>query len=293
MKYDIVIVGKGPAGCSAALYAKRAGKNVLVIANSDGALLRAEKIQNYYGAYDAPSGKELIARGDLQLKELDVPVMSEQVVAIHWMGDYFDVVTQPNRRIYQALTVILATGAERRGVAIEGLSAYEGKGVSYCATCDAFFYRGKTVGVIGSGEFAAHELDALASLAAKNYVFTQGEPIGAAFPAQTTVITQPIATVNGDGTRLNAVTLSGGETIALDGLFVAIGQAQAGTLARTMGAELNGTSIAVNDGKMTNIPGLYAAGDCIGGLLQVSKAVSDGAIAAISAIQFVKKRGSV
>ena len=175
--YDVIIVGQGPAGASAAIYAVRAGLDVLLIGRDSGALAKAEKIENYYGFIEPVSGHELLQRGLDQVVRLGVAVKHEEVTAVRWI-DQFTVETTAGE--YQSLSVILATGMPRRKAAIAGLSDYDGRGVSYCATCDGFFYRGKTVAVIGNGDYACKEAAELKPFARTIYLMTNGRPYAAA-----------------------------------------------------------------------------------------------------------------
>ena len=147
--YDITIIGSGPAGLSAALYVKRAGLTCAVIGKDGGALEKAEKIENYFGT-GAISGAELVKQGVEQAKELGADIFREEVFSLGWNGDYTVSCSKDN---FVSPAVIIATGSARKSVTIPGIKEFEGKGVSYCAVCDAFFYRGKDVAVLGSDRF--------------------------------------------------------------------------------------------------------------------------------------------
>ena len=191
---------------------------------------------------------------------------------------------------FPADAVILATGASRAAPPVPGLAALEGRGVSYCATCDAFFYRGKDVAVLGSGEYALHEIAALLPLAKSVTLLTGGAELTASFPAQVAVRTQKVEAILGPD-KVSGVQLAGGEVLPVDGVFVAMGVAGSTALARKMGAQVEGNKIVVDDKMMTTIPGLFAAGDCTGGLLQVAKAVYEGAVAGNEAAKALRKGG--
>ncbi len=283
--YDAIIVGCGPAGVSAALYMGRANLKTLVIGEMHSALLKAEKIENYYGLEASKTGKALFECGLKQLDALKVPVLFEQVINIEYMDDYMLETEQGNA--YHAKAVLLCTGAKRIKPHIENLEAFEGKGVSYCAVCDAFFYRGKTVGVLGSGAYALHEVNALLAVAREVMLFTNGQTLSASFPPNVKVIEKPVRRLEGEKT-LQSVLLDGDEGIFCDGLFIALGTAGASDLARKLGAEIRGAEIVTDEKMQTMLPGLYAAGDCTGGVLQVSTAVAEGAKAALSAIAYLR-----
>ena len=282
---NIVIIGSGPAGVSAALYAARAGVETTVLTKGPGALDRAELIQNYYGFAEPISGAELERRGIEGAKALGVQFVTTEAVGLTYM-DKLTVETLAGD--FPADAVILATGASRAAPHIPGLAGLEGHGVSYCATCDAFFYRGKDVAVLGSGEYALHEVQALLPVVKSVTLLTNGSPLTASFPPEVTVCPEKVNAILGEE-RVSGVELSGGKTVALSGVFVALGVAGSTALARKLGAEVDGTRILVDEHMQTTLPGLYAAGDCTGGLLQVAKAVYEGALAGTEAAKALRK----
>lgn len=281
----IVIVGSGPAGVSAALYTARAGVDTTVLTRGTGALNRAELIQNYYGFAQPISGAELESRAIEGAKAVGVKFVTTEVVGLTYT-DKLTVETLAGD--YPADAVILATGTSRTAPPVPGLAALEGRGVSYCATCDAFFYRGKDVAVLGSGEYALHEIQALLPLAASVTLLTGGAALTANFPPEVIIRTEKVEAILGEE-RVSGVRLAGGEEIAVAGVFVALGVAGTAALARKLGAEVDGGRIVTDDHMQTSIPGLYAAGDCTGGMLQVAKAVYEGALAGTEAAKAVRR----
>ena len=185
--------------------------------------------------------------------------------------------------------LILATGTKNITLNLPGLVELEGKGISYCAVCDGFFFRKKKLAVLGHGPFALHEADYLRHIAAEVTVLTNGQDDSAAKAAGFATITTPITAVTGDQ-RLEAVHFADGSELAVNGLFIALGTADSTDMARKLGAQLDGRFIKVDADGATNIPGLFAAGDCTGGLKQVAKAVHDGARAGLAAIKFLRKQ---
>ena len=282
---NIVIIGSGPAGVSAALYAVRAGMDTTVLTKGPGALDRAEKIENYYGFAEPVSGAELERRSIENAKRLGVRFVTAEAVGL----TYTDKLTvETLDKNYPADAVILATGASRAVPRIPGLTGLEGHGVSYCAACDAFFYRGKDVAVLGSGEYALHEVQALLPVAKSVSLLTNGAALTAQFPPEVNVYPQKVDAILGEQV-VTGVQLSGGGEVALSGVFVALGVAGSTALARKIGAEVDGSRIVVDDRMQTAVPGLYAAGDCTGGLLQVAKAVYEGAQAGTEAAKALRK----
>lgn len=295
----IMIIGAGPAGISAALYAARANMEPLLINNGIGALEKAERIENYYGLSYPMSGKELYETGLSQARGLGVRIVEAQVLGIGGF-DTFEVKTTAGE--FEAEAVILATGSRRNTPKIPGLRELEGKGVSYCAVCDAFFYRGKEVAVLGNSDFALHEAEELSNTASAVTIYTDGKEPEFSGEVPFPVNTMRIQSIEGEekvsGLCLEGEPLSEGDRetevrMAADGVFVAMGTAGSTEIARQMGAELTEKgNIRVDEKMESTIPGLFAAGDCTGGLLQVAKAVYEGAQAGISAVQYIKKRNA-
>ena len=284
---DILIIGSGPAGISAALYAARAGMDTLVISSGQSALFKAHMIENYYGG--SISGDELYEKGIAQAKALGIEIKEDQVVGLVFDGDF---IVTGEKSQYKAKAVIIATGSSRKAPPLPGLSEFEGRGVSYCAVCDGFFHRGKNVAVLGSGTYALHEAMELSPIAESVTILTDGQSPEFSLPDSVTNIsvdTGKIKELTGEE-MLSSVVFEDDKTLDVSGVFVAIGTAGSSDLARKLGAVTEGTKIAVNGEMATNIPGLYAAGDCTPGMLQVAKAVYQGAEAATSAIKFVRSQ---
>jgi len=284
----IVIIGAGPAGVSAALYAVRGNADPLVIDNGIGALQKAEKIENYYGLERPLSGAELYERGIRQAKALGVRFLEAQMLSVRGYDPYEVVTTAGN---IETQSIIFATGGKRTAPPIEGLSALEGHGVSYCAVCDAFFYRGKDVAVLGSGDFALHEAEELAAVANSVTLLTDGKETSFSKEHGFPVRTEKVAAIEGTDGAVSGVSFESGDVLAVSGVFVALGTAGSADMARQMGAALTDKgNIRINAEMATNVPGVFAAGDCTGGLLQVVKAVYEGAQAGLSAVQYVRKK---
>ena len=281
---DVIILGNGPAGISAAAYTTRAGLKTTIIGRDGGSLLKAHQIENYYGFSEPVSGEQLVKSGLEQAARLGAEIESDEVVGITYDGDF---VVQGKKQDYRCPVVILATGSTRSAPRIEGLKRLEGHGVSYCAVCDAFFYRGKSVAVLGDGDYALHEAMDLLPVVGSVTLLTNGKDPTVEFPPEITVDKREIAALEGEPV-LSSVAFKDGTSLAVSGIFVAVGVAGSTDLARKLGAQTNGNYIVVNEDMQSNIPGFYAAGDCTGGMLQVAKAVYDGAKAAASVIKLVR-----
>ena len=279
---NVIIIGSGPAGISASLYTIRAGFETTVISKEGGSLYKAHKIDNYYGFSDI-SGKELYEKGIADAKRLGVSFIDEEVVGIGF-SDKFTVKT--TKEEYSADSVIIATGAKREKPLIKNLENYEGKGVSYCAVCDAFFNRGKDVAVLGSKSYAASEANELINIANSVSVLTNGEECE--IKGDFEIIDKKIKSLMGDE-RLEKVVFDDGSELFVSGLFVAIGTAGGTDLAKKMGIAIQGNKIITDENAMTNIPGIFSAGDCVSGEMQIAKAVYDGMKAGLGAINFLRK----
>lgn len=298
--YDIIIIGAGPAGISAALYARRENLSVLVLHHGASQLEKAHSIENYYGFPHGISGQELYETGIAQARALGIQVTDAEVTDIQPATESSYSVTASSGS-YEAAALIIATGNKKLRPAIEGLSELEGKGVSYCAVCDGFFYRGKRTCVIGSQRYALEEALHLANIAAAVTILTNGENASGleALLAQEqqrnpaaqkiTVEKRKIAAVQG-GTSVEGVRFTDGGTLESNGVFVALGSAGGADFAKKLGLKLAGDSIDAGADMATNAPGIYACGNVTGGLLQISKAVYEGAVAGLSAARYVRSR---
>ena len=282
----VVIIGGGPAGLSAAIYASRANLNAIVLDAGGGALSKTDKIENYFGFPEAVSGAALLARGRAQAERLGARCIEAEATGVEYAEQGF--VVKSTAGEYPADAVILATGAPRAVPDIAGVTEFEGRGVSYCAVCDAFFYSGKAVAVLGQGEYALEEARVLLPVAGAVTLLTNGSEPPAGLPDGLAVDTRPVAAVEGTD-KVERIAFSAGGPLAADGVFIAYGTAGSSDFARKLGAQLDGNKIRTDAGMATAVPGLFAAGDCTGGLLQVAKAVADGAQAAMSAMRFVRK----
>ena len=278
---QLVIIGQGPAGISAALYAVRGGADVTVIANGAGALARAGLIQNYYGFEDGISGRELIEAGVRQAEKLGVRMVRGELFGIEYAEEGFAVKTSAGT--LDAGAVVIACGTQRNTPPIAGIDAFDGRGVSYCAVCDAFFFRGKKVGVVGSGAYAASEYEVLKGVIQDVTALTDGEAPQFSLHCDT----RKIARLEG-GDALERVVFEDGSAEAFDGLFIACGTAGAFELSRKLGLETANGKIVTDERRATNVPGIFAAGDCTAGMQQIAKAVCDGMIAGTEALKYLK-----
>lgn len=280
--YDVIIIGKGPAGISAALYTKRGNLSTLVIGKDKGALGKAKKIENYYGITN--SGEKIFEEGIKQAQKLQIEIKTEEVLSIE-LANKFIVTT--NKKKYESKTILLATGTNRKVLPINGIKEFEGKGISYCTICDGFFYKNKNVAVIGNGEYAIHEAIELSKIVNSVTILTNGREILEFPPNNIKINKTKIQKIIGENTIKGVKFIDNSEQ-QVEGIFIAEGTATSTDFAKKLGAKTENEKIFVNENMETNIKGLYAAGDCTGGLLQISKAVYEGAKAGLEIIKYFR-----
>ena len=295
--YDIIIVGAGPAGLTAALYALRANKKVLIIESKSygGQIINAAKIENYPGIAEV-SGFDYATTLYNQVKNLGAEFKFETVIRIE---EDKSVITKANT--YQAKAIILATGSENRKLNLPNEDKFIGRGVSYCATCDGNFYRNKTVAVIGGGNTALEDAIYLSNLVEKLYLihrrdeFRGEEKLVDELKTKENVeiiFNSNVVSLNGDK-KLDSIVVednSGNKKeLNVDGLFIAIGREPKNSVfANIIDLDENGYIKYTGD-VHTNVSGIYVAGDAkVKELRQLTTAVSDGAIAATTAIREMK-----
>ena len=279
-RVDIAIIGSGPAGVSAAITAKLRGKSLLLFGSKDLSekIGKAHTIQNYPGL-PGVTGEGLRTALQNHLAAMDIPVTEARVNAVYAMGDYFAV--QTAETTYEAATVILATGVVQ-GKPLPGEEEFLGRGVSYCATCDAPLYRGKAVAVVGPSPAAEPEAAYMAEVAASVLYLPlyEGTPD---LPATVQVIREKPTAVTGE-TTVTALHTDGGE-YPVDGVFLLRDAMAPSQL--VPGLEANGGHVAVNARMQTNLPGCFACGDAVGLPYQYIKAAGEGNVAALSAVEYL------
>lgn len=230
--------------------------------------------------------------GIKQAKNLGIKVVEKEVVGIQYgttneVNFEVKVANQGRDEKYEATIVVLATGSNRNKPNIYGIKEFEGRGVSYCAVCDAPFYRNKNVAVLGNGDYAIEEVENLLSIANKVLMLTNGENT-AENRKKININKKKIKEVQGDS-KVRAIEFEDGTVEEIDGIFIAQGIASSTDFARKIGARIENNNIVVNENMETTINNLYACGDCTGGILQVSKAVYDGTKAGLAIIKKLRK----
>jgi len=289
--YDCIIIGSGPAGITASLYIARAGFKVLVISKSESTLDKAEKIENYYGFENAISGQELKQNGIKQAKRIGVNVLEKEVIAIKYSDDNCYEVIVANQGVdeeYIAKTIVLATGVNRNKAQIKGIKEFEGRGISYCAICDAAFYRNKDVAVLGSGDYAIGEIQELLPIVKNVTMITNGQEPIEYRNEKVNINTKKIKELRGNK-KIEEIEFEDNTKQKVDGIFIAQGVASSVDFAKKLGAKVENNYIVVNEKMETTVPNIYACGDCTGGILQISKAIYEGTKAGIEIINKMKK----
>ena len=291
-RYDVAIIGTGPAGVSAAITAKVRNKSVLLIGSADisDKVAKAHSIRNYPGLPDI-AGSELAAKLQEHLRQMEIEITDRKVTMVYAMGDYYSL--QIDQEFIEATSVILAIGVSF-GKPLPGEDENLGRGVSYCATCDGALYRGKEAVIVGYApkeEADARFLSELADKVTYIPVYKKDEmPADAAqlFPGIgniEVVVAKPAAIEKKDGKMV--LTTDQGEIIS-DGIFLLRESVSPGKL--VPGLELDGNHVKVDRGMAANLPGLFAAGDITGTPYQYIKAAGEGNVAALSAVSYIDSR---
>ena len=285
MRYDIAIVGSGPAGLSAAVNAKIRNKKIILFGNENlsNKLQKAPEINNYLGFYEI-SGEELKDKFKNHVDSLGIEITNHKITNIYAMGDYFALISGEN--MFEAITVILATGIQY-GKPIKGEEEYLGRGVGYCATCDAPLYRDKRVAIIGYNKEAEEEANFLNEIASKTYFIPMYKREGLMrsnhLDNNIEVINERPVEIKGE-ILVNQVSFKTKE-IDVDGVFVIKDSASPKTL--VPGLEVEGAHVKVDINMNTNIRGCFACGDIAGKPYSYIKAAGQGQIAAINAVSYL------
>ena len=279
-RYDLAIIGSGPAGLSAALNAQIRKKKFIIFGTNElsGKLTKAEKVNNYLGFY-GKSGKEIRDEFNNHLKSMDIKITEEKINNIYSMGEYYSLMA--NDKIYEATAVILATGVNF-GKPLKGEEQFLGKGVGYCATCDAPLYKDKIVTIIAYNKHDEDEANFIGTIASKVYYIPMYKEDVAVDDSIEVVFDIP-KEIHGDN-RVEKLILKNSEIIT-DGIFILRDSVSPGQL--VPGLEMDGNSVKVDRKMQCNLKGCFAAGDIVGAPYQYIKAAGEGNIAALSAVSYI------
>ncbi|MDF2866473.1 MAG: thioredoxin reductase [Clostridia bacterium] len=285
--YDAIIIGKGPSGLSAALYLGRDGYKVLVL-GKESILEKCKELNNYIGI-ESISGSEFIKRSIDQVIDAGAEIKNEKVLKILKNDEVFYVKT--NISEYSSKTIVLALGIKKSDVKIKNIDKFIGKGVSYCASCDGYFYKNKNIGVIGNSEYAVEE-----ALNLKNYtdnvtIYTNGMEMNISEKYISSlkkfdIDNRKIQSIFGDE-FLSHVIFGEDEKLGIDGIFIANDTPNIDDLSNGLGIITENNRIKVDENNITNIDGVFACGDIINNFKQVSTAVGSGAVAGHSCVKYL------
>ena len=300
--FDIVIIGAGPAGLTAAIYGKRANKNVLVLEKNTygGQIITSSKVENYPG-FKNITGYEFATNIYNQAKDLGADIKFENVIALKDNDKYKLVVTDKNE--YKAKSVIIATGSKKRMLGLKGEKELIGKGISYCATCDGNFFKNKEVAVIGGGNTAIEEAIYLSGICKKVYIIYRKDEFRADQKEINIINKKDNIEILFNSEVIELISdniLTGIEIINnitnekkqinISGLFIAIGQIPNNEIFNDLINIDDFGYIKASEDCKTNIEGIFVAGDCrIKKYRQLTTAASDGTIAALNAVEYLKK----
>lgn len=300
-EYDLVIVGAGPAGMCAGIYAARRGLTTLIIEKGacGGQLLLASGIGNYPGI-EGVSGFELAGKMEAHARNAGVEFVSADVLRV--VDEVGKKTVSTTAASYSAKAVVIASGAVHRSLNVPGEEKYLGKGVSYCANCDGPLFKGKTIAVVGGGNHACNDAAYLSEIAGKAYLIHRRDSFraeecvvehvknkGVEF-VYDTVVEEFLGGEFLEGVKLKNVKSGETRTLPVAGAFISVGVVPLKALAEEMGVKTDEKGyIIIDERQMTNIPGVFAAGDVTGGVQQVATAVGEGCIAALSAYEYIKK----
>jgi len=302
-EYDIIIIGGGPAGLTAGLYASRARLNTLLIERAliGGQIVTTDKVENYPGFEEGISGPELVRHMELQAKRFGLEIISGRVVLAEDKGDSKSVRLEDGNEC-ACKAIIIASGAEPAKLEVEGEDKYRGRGVSYCATCDGAFFKNLKIAVVGGGDSAIEEALFLTKFASEVYVVHRRNELRATKILQERLFANPkikvvwdsvVEKIEGDdfikGVLLRNVKTQEKNLLNVEGIFIYVGT-RPNTEFLPNSIKLNEKGYIMTDDNMAaSAPGIFAAGDIRAKLLkQVSTAVGDGATAAFAAERYIE-----
>jgi len=295
--YDLIVLGGGPTAIGCAIYAARFALDVLVIGKVFGGLIATTHLVENYPGITTTSGQGLMDMFKEHMNSLSIPYITDEIRSIEKADDHF--ILHSFFQKFKALSVVVATGSERKKLGIPGEDDFAGRGVSYCATCDGPFYKDKTVCVVGGSDSAAKEALFLSQNVKKVYIIYRGEEIRAE-PINKKRVEENhkieiiyntnIVEIKGDST-VKSVIFDNGTEFEVDGIFIEVGSIPNSDLAKHIGVKTNKKDeIIINRKSETNIPGIFAAGDVADApFKQAITGVAEGVVAAYSAFDYVKE----
>ena len=295
--YDVVIIGAGPAGIQAAIHASRKKTDVLMLGRLENSALQSAHVENYACIDGVQTGRDLLETGHRQAKQFGTRIEPQDILKISHDGTLFQLKLEDDEEV-NARTIIFAMGVSKKKLSVPGEKELVGMGVSYCVDCDANFYRGATVAVVGNRSAAVDGALTLLGYASKVYLIAKKLNVSPELlkhleQSEVEIINDNwVKNIDGE----NAVTglqLENNKALKVDGVFIELGSKGALELATQIDVQLDTESfkyIDTNRKQETNIPGVYAAGDIAGPPWQMAKAVGEGCIAGMEAATYARKQ---
>jgi thioredoxin reductase (NADPH) len=294
---DVLIIGAGPAGIQAAIHAARKKTHVLVLGRIENSALYGAHIENYACIHGVTDGKDLLEAGISQVNHFGAQLLAEDVLKIEQQEQLFELELESGKIVF-CRTIIFSMGVSKKKLSVPGENEFSGQGVSYCVDCDANFYKGATVMVVGNRSAAAD--GALTLLGYADKVYLVGEKLKVTHElmerlqkSKVKVLeSTSIKEIHGDQ-AVSSVTLGDGSSINIEGIFIELGSKGALELATQVGVALDSEHfkyINTNRKQETNIAGIYAAGDIVGPPYQMAKAVGEGCVAGMNAATYARRQ---
>ena len=295
-RYDVVIIGAGPAGIQAAIHASRKKTDVLLLGRIENSALYSAHIENYAFTEGIQAGKDLLEAGHRQVTQFGTKIVPEDVLKISQNDNRFQLELESSTEV-TTRTLIFAMGVSKKKLSVPGEKELSGRGVSYCVDCDANFYRGATVAVVGDQSAAVDGALTLLGYAARVFLISQQLDVSPELldrlekSSVEVIVEAKVKTIEGEN-DVTGIELQNGDKIPLEGVFIEHGSKGALELATQIGVQLDTEQfkyIDTNRKQETNIPGIYAAGDIAGPPYQMAKAVGEGCVAGMEAATYSRK----
>lgn len=295
LETDVLVIGCGPAGLQAAIHSARAKAKTVVVGKPSGSAAHGTRIENLFGFSGVADGTELIDIGMSQARSFGAEVVESNILSARRDGAAFVVSLEDGSEV-RAKAVVLAMGISRKKLNVPGEKELLGKGVSYCASCDCNFYKGRVVAIVGAQSEAAVSAELMTRYASKVYWITPEVDadkalLDRAVSAGVERVEASVTEIRGDG-KVTSVLVSDSREILIDGIFIELGGKSSADVAMDLDVmpEMDDT-IKVSPDMSTEVPGVFACGDLTGRPWQVAKAVGEGAVAGLSASSYAKKAG--
>ncbi|MCQ2055859.1 MAG: NAD(P)/FAD-dependent oxidoreductase [archaeon] len=289
---DIAIIGAGPSGIQASIYVARRTIDVTVVGKPSDSAVHDTNVENYFGFFGKIKGSDILNASIRQATSFGVKFIRSNVVSCRHDQNIFKLVTEDDV-IIESKAIIIASGISRKKLDVPGEKRFFGKGVSYCASCDCNFYKGKTVAIVGNDTESSMSAELMTHYARKVYwiannIKASRVAIDKAVNSGVTIVDGKVKSIEGDQ-KVNSINISNGDAIPIDGVFIELGAKSAADIAMEVGVmpKIDDT-IGVDQNCFTGVKGVFACGDVTGKPWQVAKAVGQGAVAGIAASDFIK-----